>query len=74
MSKNETNHQTYRHYMQGILRVALAVSMLMMVCGTANGRENNGQRKKVAVVLSGGGAKGLATISNSRCHSLALAT
>ena len=62
MNKNETNHQTYRHYMQGILRVALAVSMLMMVCGTANGRENNGQRKKVAVVLSGGGAKGMAHI------------
>jgi len=33
MSKNETNHQTYRHYMQGILRVALAVSMLMMKAG-----------------------------------------
>ena len=62
MNKNETNHQTYRHYMQGILRVALAVSMLMMVCVTANGRENNGQRKKVAVVLSGGGAKGMAHI------------
>ena len=62
MNKNETNLQTYRHYMQGILRVVFAVFVFLMTCSTVSAHQNDGHRKKVAVVLSGGGAKGMAHI------------